>query len=306
LKTLLHIGYPKTASTWFQRYFYPNIENICYMDRYIIQQKLLTPGPFEFYRDNVKKFFQSYDNKRIAICEELLIGRLRAGGLKGFMTKEIGHRLYDIFPDADIVIFIRNQIDIIASSYMQYVKAGGNYSVDRFLFHKGFKHKDYHDLVLLNFAYFEYDKVVEFYSNLFNKDNVHVYLYEDFLHNNKMFLKDYINKFKLKIDIDDIDYNIANRGYRKGLMPMKRVLNAFTRHGPLFKYYIIHIPNFHLISKRLINYANRYRIFGEKSRPLDILGKANVSFIREYYKQSNRELINKFGLSNINKYNYPL
>ena len=32
-KVLLHIGYPKTGTTWFQKRFYPNVENYKYYER---------------------------------------------------------------------------------------------------------------------------------------------------------------------------------------------------------------------------------------------------------------------------------
>lgn len=45
----------------------------------------------------------------------------------------MGQRLKTVLPNARIVIFIRNQTEMIASVYKQYVKEGGTHSPRRFL-----------------------------------------------------------------------------------------------------------------------------------------------------------------------------
>ena len=98
LSDILHIGYPKTASTWFQEVFYPNLKNAKYIHRHRVQDLVLKPGAFEWNLDECRQQLTN-NPARIAICEELLLGRLRAGGVKHFLTKEVANRLFQIFPN---------------------------------------------------------------------------------------------------------------------------------------------------------------------------------------------------------------
>lgn len=52
----------------------------------------------------------------------------------GALSKEFAERIYSAFPRARIVIVIRNQLDIIAAAYAQYIKQGGTHKPEHFLY----------------------------------------------------------------------------------------------------------------------------------------------------------------------------
>ena len=137
MKNILHIGMPKTGTTWFQNIFYPNINNYTYINRNIISKLFISPRAFDFKSDFVANEIEKVANKvnPFIICEEVLSGAMQSGALHGFMTKENAYRLHETFPEAQIIIFIREQKSIIASMYQQYIKIGGNYSIDEYLYH---------------------------------------------------------------------------------------------------------------------------------------------------------------------------
>ena len=113
---LIHIGYPKSGTTWFQKNFYPNVKNAGYIPRNDVQDHIIRPYAIGFDTTESAQFFNQEQDNNLIICEELLLASVRSGGFNGFVTKEIGHRLKSIFPNAIIVIFIRNQVDLIASA----------------------------------------------------------------------------------------------------------------------------------------------------------------------------------------------
>ena len=45
---LVHIGYHKTATTWFQRRFYPQTRNVELVERRRIAEAFLAPRALEF------------------------------------------------------------------------------------------------------------------------------------------------------------------------------------------------------------------------------------------------------------------
>jgi len=309
LRPILHIGYPKTSSTWFQEIFYPNVENICYIPREIVQDLFLNPGAFDWNEQVCKEQLSSVtkENKnRIVICEELLSGRLRPGGVKHFITKEVANRLKLVFPEACIVLFIRNQIDAIASSYSQYLQAGGTYSIDRFIHPEKISRGEYNNLVLMGPDYFQYHKVLDYYVELFGNDNVHIFLYEDFRDSSTQFIQDYAKKFDLSVDANLLTSKKMNESSRALLLLPRRICNSFSRTGPLNKYYILHIPYFHDLMRMAFTQANKYKIFGNPKSSEKTLGMKNVKKFKSFFSRSNQILIEKYGLTDIIKYQYPL
>lgn len=306
MSIFIHIGYPKTASSWLYKKFLKSIKNIKVYDRKIIHQCFMDPGAFNFDAEIVKKSFDKNNVKDIWLSDDILLGRLRLGGAKGFITKELANRLYIVFPDAKIVIFIRNQIDILASAYLQYVKSGGNYSIKKFLYPEKYLAKDANKLVILGIDYFMYDSVIEYYYNLFGKENVYIFLYEDFAEDPKRFIASFASKFKMIYDMNSIDFSLENKGYSSFLLFTRRLCNAFSSNGPLNKYYLINIPKFNYLSRYIHNIANQYIIFGSRPDSIKLLGKKNVNFLKEYYAKSNRRIKDEFGIDGLEKHNYPL
>lgn len=307
MQTLLHIGYSKTATSWFQVNFYPKVKNYHYIPRSIIQEHFLDKNPLDYNSKEVKSFFRNYRHDNVIICEEQLLGRLQAGGALGFQTKEVALRLKETLSNPKIIIFIRNQFDIILSTYFQYIKNGGNYGIHKYfgLNKKNGKGK-YRRLVLLNIDYFNYYRIIKYYSDLFGRENLYIYLYEELKEHQIDFLKFFSSDFNFDIDYEKLNLKLVNESYRRFLFYLKRLLNTFTEDGPLFKYYLFHIPRINRISRKVFNKLNDYRIFGKKLDKSNLLKKDDINYILTYFSDTNRRLIKEFGLNKITDYNYPL
>lgn len=72
---LLHIGYHKTGSTWFQKQLYPYTQSHRYIPRRPVQEALLMERAFDFDPDRARDILAvASDHKPLIICEEELSG----------------------------------------------------------------------------------------------------------------------------------------------------------------------------------------------------------------------------------------
>ena len=97
---------------------------------------LIYPNALDFSPQICKKYFypkllEATTGGLIPVLSyERLSGNPHSGG---YDSKEIANRLVQVFPDAKILIVIREQKDIILSTYKQYIIEGGACTVKRYL-----------------------------------------------------------------------------------------------------------------------------------------------------------------------------
>src|SRR5687767_1679237 len=179
MSVFVHIGYHKTGTTWFQRHFFPNHGSLSYEVPYKeVVQQLVYPNPLDFDTKVAREHFQpalrraEKAGKTLVLSAERLSGNPHSGG---YDSKEIADRIKSVFPKAKIWITLRNQLDAISSNYRQSITEGGTGSVKRYL------GEDPPERIPgFSFRYFEYDRLVNHYFDLFGRENVLVTHYEDF------------------------------------------------------------------------------------------------------------------------------
>src|SRR5262249_44700832 len=132
-RILIHVGFAKAGSSWLQEELLPRVRNARVIARTAVRREFLVPSPLAFDARTARRSVLGRAADRALISEEELAGNLHTGGLHGAMSREIAERLARAFPEAHIVIVVRNQIDMIASAYKQYVESGGTGSIHRFL-----------------------------------------------------------------------------------------------------------------------------------------------------------------------------
>lgn len=210
----VHIGFPKTASTWLQEVFGRHPE-ICFLYK-----------PKFFHWDDCflrgKEFYQSLfqpkaGNKILLDSDEVYsVGRHFASfgwdcrceselGNKFILPSDnslIAHRIHDTVPEAKILMVIRNQVDWLASVYKHCIRKKEFRSFRKFLNSPNAPHfgKEYASAGF-------YSSAIELYFKLFGKENVLVLFYEELLSNSAGFL-DKISDF---FGISKFDYNQINR-----------------------------------------------------------------------------------------------
>ena len=182
---LIHIGYHKTASTWLQEYLFDN--EASGFKRFIsqpeIRDKLILVNGLDFNTEEFKDYYQDIANKNFCsvISNERLSGNPHSGG---FDSKEIADRLKACFPQGKVLIIIREQKDMILSTYIQYIRAGGACALHDYLEPSK---RNQAIMPLFNYEYFNYLRLITYYQKLFTKENVLVLPFELFKNEPEIF-----------------------------------------------------------------------------------------------------------------------
>jgi len=206
MEPVIHIGYPKAGSTWLQKVVFGNDKiplSLRLHRRHEVNDKIVKPHPLNFSPKKAKLFFRKKITKdtkeKAVISSERLVGNPHSGG---YDSSIIAERLNNVFPSSKIIIIIRNQIDIIASSYKQYVGVGGTEPIDRYL-HPPYRRQK--RVPLFTFDFFHYDRIAEKYVDLFGKDNVLLLPFEMIPDEDVRFVRDML-KFSGVYDKTYLEY----------------------------------------------------------------------------------------------------
>ena len=306
-RPVVHIGYHKTATTWFQRNFYPHVLGARFVPRATVREALIEPSALHFDPAIAAKKLGLGQGERLILCEEGLSGYLHNGGLAGCLSKDVAYRIRSVMPDADIVIFIRAQPSMIAACYGQYVKGGGTYSVNRYLFPARYLREASAETAKaprFSFDHFDYERLIDLYMDLFGEDRVHICLYEQFRQENHKFLENFARRLGLSVDMASVSTRKVYGSYNRPALILSRVLGLFTSRTVMDKYYIVHIP-FWYVTMRAICEAVSAMPFFRSPSARQMLGNRNFEWIKQRFADSNVRLRELTGLP-IERYGYPL
>jgi hypothetical protein len=294
-KVFIHIGYPKTATTWLQDIFFPNITNFHFVSWREANRFILNSDCFAYNSKNVRNEFLR-GGCNLLISSEFFATAINSGFNYGYFSYGISHKIKDSFPDATVIIFIRRQQSLIPSAYQQYVKNGGTYSFKRWLYSGE----------VFSFEHLIYSRLIEHYINLFGEKQVKVFLYEDFKRNNREFMENFCQQFGMQVDWDKIDFNPTNRGLRLLSLPLLKVVNHFYKKPVGRKRFICHIPGMTTVGRGVIKYLNPMPVFGRYLNEDDFLTKKDLEYIKNFYSQYNCELTKYFDRRVLEGYGYYL
>ena len=201
-RVFIHIGLPKTASTLLQTLVFPNIEGVTHISRPYTQEnhafnKLQYADDSLYDPEELRSELRYILGARTSDTPLLISDELLSGTpFYNFLNRGlIAHRLAEVLPQSEIILFLRGQRSIIRSLYNQYVKLGWctdeldshfisqpgpGFSLREFLAgnrswnirNRYISHRSY-----MNQQHFLYYELVRFYKHTFGK--VHVFLYED-------------------------------------------------------------------------------------------------------------------------------
>jgi hypothetical protein len=191
---LIHIGYHKTGTSWLQKKFFENpISGVNSVAKYNDRPKWVTEfiKPFYLYDESkvLRYFKESYNPDKLNVFSlERLSGYPVTGG---YDSLRIAHRLKSLFPNAKILIIVREQFSMIKSQYIEYLKANGTAKLDELLTPKRFY------LIrnpMFQLKYFNYNDLINEYDKLYSKDKVLAMPYELMREDPTQFIE-YICKF---------------------------------------------------------------------------------------------------------------
>ncbi|MFC3215831.1 hypothetical protein [Novosphingobium panipatense] len=181
VRPLIHIGFHKTASTLLQQALFARPDlgfERPYNDRKFIQADFVRRGPFDGVPIERQVEYRRVAQEAAEAGRTLVISHERLSGYPGtgaFDGPIIAQRLKETFPDARILVFVREQLELIASYYLQYITDGGALSFRRLVtrIQPGMYRKPQFDLDVFSFV-----KTINHYRSLFGSDNVLVVPYE--------------------------------------------------------------------------------------------------------------------------------
>jgi hypothetical protein len=290
MRDIIHIGYPRTATTWFQNQLFPLVQNYTFLPRSILLETLFVSNPENYKKDWIKNIPEN--SNPILISDEMICGKIRAGSINLILLKEYAQRIKETFDNPRIVLFLRRQPDIIYSFYNLYIKKGGTFSFSRFI------RQDLclQETMLFSIEFFRYTTILNILEKEFGRQNIRIYLYEEFAETPKIFIRQFCADLDLQIDPDRIKFSRENSGYTTTQRAAKRFANRFANQGIPFKQYYINLP-----------FA--YKILHNVTSVGSIMPENYLKQIEPYmdgFARSNQLIMQDYQLWQMKKYNYPL
>ncbi len=234
-----HIGYHKTASTWFQEVAMPRHPQI---GRFLkiapardsfLHEILMTPD-VSFDPDATREIFTTRvaemdlgPDDTVLVSAERLCGH---GSTGGYDSVRIATRLAAVVPEARIFWVVREQVGMLESEYRQLVREGTPAPLDAFL------HGPTRLALRVGFDLrrYEYDLLADQYVNRFSRPNVHVFELGALAADPRSFL-DQVAEF---LDIapwpamtDEELHRRVNPSLPRRLMATQRFMNHFAQGG---------------------------------------------------------------------------
>ncbi|MCB1705613.1 MAG: hypothetical protein KDI17_12160 [Halioglobus sp.] len=219
---LIHIGYPKTASTWLQRrLFKPAFGFVRALNHVEIQLAINAPTPFQYDAGSVRAWYE----KNLAgergvtpvISSETLSGNIYCGG---FNARQNADRLYETFPEGKVLIVTREQKSLIRSLYSTLIEWGMPHSLDRLLTPLDVSNR----FPEFNLDYLRFELIAGYYKKLFGDGNVLVIPYELLSSDPQAFAEEIVAFSGASTDLEKLWQRRRTRKAANTSVPISRTL----------------------------------------------------------------------------------
>ena len=176
-RPLLHVGYHKTGTTWLQnRFFVSEYGYGKILDHDAVSALIVDAHGSARDAEPLARAAEAggatLESGHVpVVSSEILCGNPFHGGAGG---AENARLLAAAFPDARILITIREQMRMLTSVYMQYLSRGGTRSPEDF-----FTEENAPGYPRFRTGHFRYDWLVGLYRDLFGAENVLVLTQEE-------------------------------------------------------------------------------------------------------------------------------
>lgn len=299
---VLHIGFPKTATTTFQAHVFarhPGLLNIARPFRDDAHERLWTSLAVDDDMD--------YAENELA----RLVAQYRAGGDRVMLYSDetvvntpirsiAAKRLKRLFPDAIVVAVLRSQFSALVSYYH-----GPGWALNAAPEPYRGSHVSFGNFLGFGFAqpdrspYFKtirYSEILDLYAGLFGRDRVHVLLYENFMDDRAGF----VNRLSSLLGIDGrkaqdpLGGGHENPAAKDFDIWHRKLRRRFLRDVPISRF----VPGSRHVKRGL------ERMFGRGHRQA-VLDDAWRGRIAQAYGPGNRAVAAAYGLD-LEKHGYPL
>lgn len=182
LPVLLHIGYHKTASSLLQTTIFDRADHgfMRPLDepRHQLVVDFVRPGPFSYAPESVRAKYQAHLQTASSKGLTMVLSHERLSGYPpsgGYDSRTLADRLHETFPEAAVLIVIREQASLINSMYSQYISDGGDMSLKHYL---SAPQPHLMRVPSFSFDFYEFHRLIDYYQNLFGKGQVLAIPYE--------------------------------------------------------------------------------------------------------------------------------
>jgi Sulfotransferase family len=198
-KVLVHVGLHRTASSWLQENLFTRPELGFYGPAESKKRRSLVKNVGHFLvADETGHLINDWEFDADAVRASLasleareglwpVVSYERLGGhplSNGFDRRMICHRIKAVFPNARILICIREQGAIVLSNYMQYLRNGGWNTPEVFVTHRPDGRQP-----TLSLKFWEYHTLISMYYDAFGRESVLILPYELFASEPQSFIK---------------------------------------------------------------------------------------------------------------------
>ena len=292
-KIFIHLGYPKTGTTYLQNYIFSNLTNVNYIginnkfdkDLFFIRKSIL--------KDDDKKF-----QKKISVLRTILKKKLKKNMVniysdehfliptdKGYKRniQRIKKLFLEFKSQINIIIFIRKPSDLIISMYKEGIKIKNLLEINYFneFLDKIKKNKlNNNDRIFLDhYNFLETKKIIK--RELTKK--IKIYNFDDFKKNQLLFIEKFLknNNFKIKaINIDNINKNLTTS--------QTIIQKTFKKKLHNKKIYQIFASIFNKILSTKYKYLIKDKIFLPLFGKKEYVNLKNINIIDEYFRKLNK------------------
>ena len=298
---IIHIGFPKAASKTLQEHLFggrPDVVNAARPFADERSRSLCAALAFSDDVDYPEAEFSSIVDDCRAKASRLLIYSDESvvnSAIRSIAAK----RLKRLFPDAQILAVLRNQLDAFAAHYANSGRrlrpAPDPYSGRHVSFknHLAFHHAHPKRSFL---ATLKYHETLEVYEQLFGRDRVHVLLFEEFRRDRQAF----VSKLSSILDMDPAE--TENR--LAGRHEHKRTIKAVGHYQAFRSRFLWGVPLSRMVPGNRYIKQTLLRLWGDG--PLDVAYPDGWrDLIGDHFRKGNSALCERYGLA-LKHYDYPL
>jgi len=329
-KLLIHVGYPKTATTTIQDSLFANLNEAgkinyfgkaSYSSNAYFKQAVRLVNSIS-YNQNFKVDDLKISSKKLNVIslEEFTIpvySREIRTGRKIVDSFEYSQRLASLFKNVvdsiEIMVTVRNQKDLIYSYYVQvydlFINDKCNNTPTKFIFEEG------KILRKERFKNFYFLDLLKKYEESFGKENIHILLFED-LKNDSKFFCDQLSQI-INVESSLVETLLTGKHLRekkksetgyyaevKKTNALGKVLNQLRKSDLGDKIYNFYKERYGSNSK-ILN-SIRKRMYKEDSIFIPKLSEEEKNIIFQEFRESNLKLSEKYNLDQekLKKYGY--
>lgn len=244
---LLHIGYHKCASTVLQDQLFARADGPFRMatnePRHALVHRFVVPQPLCFDPQETRAHYEPYIEKIRSGGHIPVLSHERFSGYPpsgGYDSGNIAERLHATFPEARILMLIREQRASIFSMYLQYITDGGELSLSAYLDDQ----KPYlKRMPAFSAEFYRYHRLLRHYRKLFGSDRVLCLPCEIFLHDGGAFVQrlcGFVDK-----PAPDIVFEPQNTQRSISFQMLQRLVNRHLSRNELSRRGILGLPQAH-------------------------------------------------------------